>query len=84
MRPLPLNACHDTYPLRAGRDAIGQVNIPAFLALVHAHDYAGLAGRVVSKHIKQQKPRAQLSHRNAVAVENQTDPDVGGMTALAA
>jgi len=48
-----LRCCHDGHTLRISRDAIGQVNIPAFFALVHAQDNAGKSWRVVLRCIKQ-------------------------------
>jgi len=79
-----LRARDDVYPLRAGKDAVGEENIPALLNLVHPQDDAGLSGRVVSRCVKEEKARTQLSDWNGLAVENQIDPDVGGMTALTA
>ena len=79
-----LRARNDVYALRAGKDAVGEENIPALLALVNTQDDAGLSGWVVRRRVKEQKARTQLSDWNGLAVENQVDPDLGGMTALAA
>jgi len=74
----------DVYPLRPGSDAIGKANLPALFALVHSQNYTSHSGRVVSRQVEQKKTRSQLGHRNGIAVENEVDPDVGGMAALAA
>ena len=83
-RGIPLHCRQDGHALRIGRDAIRKVDIPAFFAMVHAQNNAGLAWRVVVRRIKQQKTRPQLGHGNGMSVQNQIDPDIGGMTAVTA
>jgi len=44
---------HDGDTLGISRDAVWQMNIPAFFVLVHAQDNAGKSWRVVVRCIKQ-------------------------------
>ena len=79
-----LDAGGDSDALGGGGDALGQADIPPALALVHAQDDAGGAGRMVGRRVEQQKAWPQLRHRDRVAAEQQTDPDISGMAAVAA
>lgn len=75
---------YDGDTLGAGGDALGQTNVPTALALVHAHDDSGGTGRVVGRIIEQKEARAQLCDRDGIAVKDQADPHVGGVTDMAA
>ena len=78
-----LGAGGDGYPLGGGRNTVGQANVPTLLALVHSQYDAGGTGRVVGRSIQQQKVWPQLSNSNTVARQQQVDPYIGGMTAVA-
>lgn len=60
------------------------MHIPLAFALINAQDDAGAPGGVDDGRVKQQETRPQLGHRNGVALDNQVDPDIGGVAALTA
>ena len=78
------NAGGNGYPLRGCGDAVGKTYIPPPLALVHAQEDAGGTGGMIGGCVEQQKIWPQLRHRDRVAAEHQTDPDISGMAAVTA
>jgi hypothetical protein len=79
-----LRAGADRDAFGGGGDAVGEANLPPAFALVHAQDNAGGARRMVGGCIEQQKIWPQLRDRDTVPAKQQTDPDIGGMTAVTA
>jgi len=79
---LRLQPCGNCDPLGRGRDALGQMHVPAAFAPVHLQNQAGVAGRVVDGCVHEQKIRSHLGDGDGTAVDQQSHFHLGGVAAL--